>query len=811
MAGRVNTIDNVMDAWNAPLPPMPRSTAYEHEGSIAQSQSPGPSNQLSSSMRTQSVPFNPPAAEIIPSPPHASVQFMGRPESAAPMRAPDPFEDLDPWSKSSLERYVAMLRKEAVADLDEERYKIFTAFMNKEAKLREILYSIGPDPEVPPSRPQALEPPPRSLSASVQPQESVDLGLIPVETDEEPQATKAEGLDFDDVSSEYSAGGRPIFAGRQSSQFFPKLSTLPSDAGPTPGPSRTSSVLEPLTTNPPRPIYTPFQYTEGPQRGSDNLKFDRPAYQAYSDLRLAAGNGRVLSNGQTPTTQSKSNLTCRSPTLNERDETFLGLIRHKSEAYTMPTGRNSTPLSLVPEALRHTRPDSLVEDLRAIVWKPLNTQSESSWHITTREGLEKFTDDFSYIQQTVDRWEEAAAPRREKVDNERVTRQEESEQNIDDLFNAKAIGYADINTLEEEFRQTEARVQLEEERHEIDDFFLPQVFNHLDERLKEEIAALRISYDSALRRLDNVQKLTESESEQSSPSVTMKMVNEIHSKLESRFQKRLDLALDCERRRKKAERRPLVYMGDMASLRKLDAEFDQMERRNILEACKDLDGRANRLMDSFDNATLHGLGANQTLMDEVASKIARLDNGALRASGLSDSQIEQILRSAATFAASLLADSEAILRHSMIADMALNDADYRVSVAEARYAASDPEILSRLADEKKKEDDKMQSELDSKLESIQKAPQKIETLVEQLLRGLKNSSPSEVRYSPVQTSAQTSPSGEVPLRFSPRPPSAAPVLPSINPESTQHVDFEHQERLRRALDEAKKRNAARNL
>ncbi|KAJ5492072.1 hypothetical protein N7453_010169 [Penicillium expansum] len=677
--GRSETIDNVIDAWVRPLSPAHKPLQPEQQGH------PGAFYQNSPVERSQSAQTSSSYFDHLQSNSNSSARIAEEPRRAATPKKQDPFEDLDPWSKSSLERYVAMLRKEAVADSDEERYKIFTAFMAKETKLREILYNIEHEPE----------------------------RLIPVASEEIPPpsaATSTEDEDFDDVRSEYSSGGRPLLVkqAQRVSQFVPSLSTPPSGAESSlPRPLSTmlvdaqKQVLEPLATNPPRPIYTPFQYTEGPQRGSDNLTFARPAYQAYSDLRQAAVSGRVMSNAPAPTSRLRSNTALASPAQNETDETFLGLIRHKSVAYSKPAERNSPPLPLLPEALRQGRPTGLVEELRTIVWTPLDKHSESSWHITTREELEKFPDDLSYIGRTVDQWEETARARRQKLEDERVARQEESEQHIDELFNGKEIGYADINTLEEDFRQTEARIQLEEERHEVDDF-MTHVSNPLDEGLKNEISALRKSYDSALNQLDRDQQGKGSPSERGSPSVTMKMVNDIHNKLEIRFQKRLEMALDCERRRKRAERRPLVVMGDIAGLQKVDGEFDQMERRNILEACKDRDDRANRLMDSFDDAILNGLGINQTLLDEVASKAARLDTATLRASGLPDSEIEQILKSAATFAASLRADSEAIIRSAGVADMALNDADYGVSVAEARYADSDPDIFHRLGNEKKK-------------------------------------------------------------------------------------------------------------
>jgi hypothetical protein len=267
-------------------------------------------------------------------------------------------------------------------------------------------------------------------------------------------------------------------------------------------------------------------------------------------------------------------------------------------------------------------------------------------------------------------------------------------------------------------------------------------------------------------------------------------------------------------------------MGDMASLRKLDGDFDRMEKRNILEAAKDRDDRANRLMDSFDDAILHGLGMNQSLLDELVLKVARLEFTTLRASGVPDSEVEQILKAAATFAASLRADSEAILRCSGIADMALNDADYNVSVAEARYANSDTEVFGRLEDEKKKEDAILETDLNSKLQSIEKSPAEIEADVQRLLQELADAPPASPPTSPpAALSPKFVPASQfidVPppleLRSGTAAPSRTPASPSAPPAASppppvdraSGAESEHQERLRKALEQAKKRNAARN-
>lgn len=841
--GRADSIDNVIDAWVKPLSPPSKPVQSDLPPQIHRA------TPVAAAPPAQSSP--PPAQDlrVLSSPAPVPAQpEEARPSTVAP-REPDPYEDLDPWFKSSLTRYIAMLRKEAVADSDEERYKIFTAFTAKETKLREILYNIEHDPQDAQPAPRITEiTQKRSSPISNNGKPALESGLIPVESEEvrSPTTTNTDdGNDLDDTASEYSAGGRPLLAkrARQASQWAPKLSALPSGEIPTERlvktPSRQFSLddvlqnqtVEPLMTNPPRPIYTPFQYTEGPQRGSDNLTFDRPAYQAYSELRQASAvSGRIMSNVPPPILRSRSDTLPTSPATDEHNETFLGLIRDKSSAYQTSDRRATITAPLLPAPLRQgRRSDDPVEDLRAMVWTPLDKQSESSWHITTRKELEPFLDDFSYIQEAVDKWESSAQERRSKLDQERNSRQEESEAQIDDLFNGKEIGYADINTLEEDFRQSEARIQLDEEREEVDDF-IEQVFNPLDERLKKEISALRKSYDSALNQLDRDHKGKSSPVEQCSPSVTMKLVNDIHSKLEIRFQKRLEIALDCERRRKKAERRPLVFMGDMASLRKLDGDFDRMEKRNILEAAKDRDDRANRLMDSFDDAILHGLGMNQSLLDELATKAALLDPTILHASNLPDSEVEQILKSAATFATSLRKDSEAILQSSAVAEVTLNDADYNVSVAEARYANSEADIFQRLEMEKKKEDAILQADLDTKLQSIQKGPREIESTIQRLLEDLKKTpkpetpapapTPAPVRVPAKSPSPPAAPAPEVvpanrqvdmlPLEL--RPATIAPSqTPTPPPASRPAVDpeAEHKERLRKALEDAKKRNAAR--
>ncbi|KAE8152574.1 hypothetical protein BDV25DRAFT_150871 [Aspergillus avenaceus] len=815
--GASESIDGVIDAWNRPVTTQTEfSTAQADrvENSLVDDSNPMQKLSPLEIPKTKQETTVPRKVSSGSNTPRSSPNVKG--DVSPIIKVTDPYEDLDPWSKSSLERYVAMLRKEAVADSDEERYKIFTAFMSKETKLREILYSIEHEPkfeEVPSRQPT----PAAQHSDQLQSNKSsspIDSGLIPVES----EASSESWVDASEEPGDgsYSPGGRPIVPriqtpgglgferpatqppGRKHSSGVESQAQHPR-ATSVPPPVVNKQELSPLTTNPPQPIYAPFRYTEGPQRGSDHLAFDRPAYQAYSALRQAsAESGRVMSNAPAHEPHENPNSPISQGGKNEHDETFLGLIREKSVAYRKQGPRRKSSPPPLPMSLRQGRPNGPIDDLRSMVSSPLAKQSESSWHATTRKDLAKYSNDFTYIMEAVKVWETSGRSRREALEKERMHRQEESEKRIDGLFNGRKIGYADINVLEEEFRQTEARVQLDEERRELD-LFIKQVFNPLDERLQQEISTLQSHYDSSLGQLDHENsKIKNSVTDKYNLSHTMKTVNEIYHRLEARYQKRVEIALEREKRRRKTERRPLVFMGDSVALKQLDGEFDEMEKRNILEAAKDRDERANRLMDSFDDAIMHGLGENQSLLDDVSAKLSKIDVAVTRSSGLVDSDVEHMLKSVYNVVESLRQDSESILNSFGRADSALNDADYGVSVAEARYANAEPDVFQQLEDAKKKEDAKIQTDLNSKLDSVRTAPAEITIKVNEILESLGKA--------PVVNSTE-------PLDSAPANHPADILMPGPRPAtsltSKSDEDSEHQERLRKALEAAKRRNAAR--
>ena len=60
----------------------------------------------------------------------------------------DPYAGLDPWAKASLNRYVKMLREEAQAPTEEDKFTIFTNFTHNETRVRVVLYDMDDESDM---------------------------------------------------------------------------------------------------------------------------------------------------------------------------------------------------------------------------------------------------------------------------------------------------------------------------------------------------------------------------------------------------------------------------------------------------------------------------------------------------------------------------------------------------------------------------------------------------------------------------------------------------------------------------------------
>ena len=179
--------------------------------------------------------------------------------------------------------------------------------------------------------------------------------------------------------------------------------------------------------------------------------------------------------------------------------------------------------------------------------------------------------------------------------------------------------------------------------------------------------------------------------------------------------------------------------------------------------------------DSLTNAS--SVGANQDYMEAVMKAVRRIASGRAFASAPANEPgigMDEVLKAKAVTSV-LTGSSEQIVQTFHVADMLLNAADYEVSVATAKLASADEATFGRLKDERAKEDTKLMRDLQHRLALIREDSRKTNDEIVKLLcfLGLQGGHGTKTQSIPTP------------------------------------IDTGHEERLQKALEEAKRRNALR--
>ena len=698
---RTGTIDGVIQAWSQPI----------HGATAKLDRINTPSSSRKSSVSTNRDPMTPPAQLVKMAQPYT-------PKSGQS----DVYNDLEPESRAALTRYVAMLKREAAEESEVEKFDIFRTFMDKELRLRSVLYGVEVDESssnfvrtqrqkepvaaplmyqenIPSNTATVAAPKQATPSSEPMPQAPVSSEVKPPAFDVRPQPPTCVNtqppiivapptIEADD---EYSPGGRPkmqrpivtahaaIPVAKSSTaprgghlghvnnivrvQSNPGASYSPSNDAPMvvtdyslggsdspnyeapiaidsePKPiisaSRSAPIEKPpkspMKFEPVRPAYTPFRYNEGPQRGSERLSMNRPANEAFSSLRSQDG-GRVMSQAPPELERAMSPTTARR----EHAEAFIGLMRQKSLAYRdgKPLLAPGKPAALRMPAGPPPNPrDEAITALQAILPKTMPDDHKSAGLTSVEAEAAKIKDEFGFIHQIVVDWDKQNRQIRTKQDDERQKRQEESERQIDELFNDHEIGYSDIGAMEADFKLAEATKKYEEDQQELDSF-TTTVYEKVTTRLRDESSRLSTQYIRALDILDlesvSAGKSLTEPSDRPRLAQTMNVVYKIFLKIQIREQKIAEAQFEHERRRKRLEISVLHANSDSAGMKKLEQEYALAQRMQIMHEAQDKDKRANRLMDAFDRATVRGLGDNQTYVDDLLAKVKQVEAVLLR-------------------------------------------------------------------------------------------------------------------------------------------------------------------------------------
>lgn len=676
----------------------------------------------------------------------------------------DPYSDLDPWGKASLNRFAAMLREESRAENNKDKLNIFNVFTTRESRLRVILYgtedellitqgkaektpvvqhkpekekqavqrantmnverSLKALPALPPDRESVLCSPRKALAPLLPQNEGRQSGARSMPSDINHKfKSEVEPIDQpsgDTHQTQLNFGGRPKVSpvpnSPQMIDAYSAKDASPSLVNDTSPSTKAVEVLEGSNTPisnariAPRseverkaPVYVPLLFNEGPSEIKNYLANRKSVYRPYATLTQGSldsgsnfGREPDVNIGGTasglitaPTSLYNPNSQSKVVNLPDISTTKKQKVLEAGEARDLRRFVNADfhPLLLVlPQSNAVINDPSRLQDLKNV--------------------MEAVPDEFGFIHQSVVAWDAKAKKQREENDRQRHARQVESEQRIDSLFDDHEIGYGDISELESEFKRSEAARKADEDRSEYQTF-VSEVFNIVWTRLHFELDQLIPHYEQYSTLMNNTLAGRDmfEDPEGLALAPTMSCFLALHQKVEIRHQKAFEAVLERDRRLKKTEISPWYTLSNISKVKQLEKQFEDAEKRAIIEYCQQRDARANRLMDVLDQNTLRGVGANQDYMEAIMKAVRRIASGRAFASVTDLSEptagLEEVEKAKATTAL-LTTSSEQIVQTFHVADMLLNSADYEVSVAKAKVAKADLATLAKLKEERAK-------------------------------------------------------------------------------------------------------------
>lgn len=787
---------------------------------------------------------------------------LAKPDTHTPSvskNAADPYADLDAWAKASLNRYVAMLRQEAQATTNEEKHRIFVTFTNRESRLRAVLYEAEMDEGLHDSKPSSIafmnddaQPRPASPHAEEQSiQAVVDQVVTSPEVDhshaqsvalpsdrkptdsvpiaEAPPTEDSYMLIESPDNMQYSPGGRPIVtrlvhpvrhhdvrlapAPRHNTPKIVPVQDAPpiTSEAHSPG-SDAPMVVEPESTDrekqlgalksitmrpsgypgiqrymspppnaPDRPVYTPFRNNDEVSESADRSTDRQSIYKPCSAQRLGS-----LDSGIDDTrpldTRRRGMLNSPLVTKTEHGEMLNGTTLSSTVPDILEVGPRKTSVDLVPQSKALNSNASALASLETVLPERSIPNPDPAPLRNLKQAADTVVDDFSFIRKTVMTWDTKAKQLRERHDKARHSRQVESEERINGLFDEQQIGYGDISVLEAEFKHSEATKKADEDRAEYETFST-DVFGVVWTRLHEEIDQLTPQYGSCTQMLNDAlagKDMFEGFGSRPALGPAMELSLALHQRLENRYQKAFEAVLERNRRLKKIQVAPLYALGSITEVKKLEKQFEDAEREAILDHCQKRAERAYGLMDVLYQNTQRGVGANQDYMEAIMQAVRRIAADAASAPSrhLDDpGALQTIVVKAESVVTALAHSSERVVQMFHVADKLLSAADYEVSVAEARLGRADAAILKQRSEEKAKEDRKLVHDLEHRLALIR--------------QGFKRTNDELAKVFSIVEDKHTD---------------------KVTPEETSRPSMEssdpgHEERIQKALEEAKRRNA----
>lgn len=712
-------------------------------------------------------------------PPPSSREATDLP-AAAPVQSPAPLSDLDPWYRASLDRYTKMLYNEAGAASIEEKIKVFTSFVTAESLIRGIDLHGACSPVQTNERPGETGPSPEPEQKIEAQRPAAHEVMEPQRAPIRSQTLEASSTVFDDAVQEYSPGGRPIVSRPQrppqrvpeigvpkphqlakslTAQSPPSTGAKPleptspkSDNGALRPGSGTPSVsgykayksnATPASESEPSPRSVVMTPSSSPGADTKAVPAQPPTTEAQPDYKPFAPHQRTFSVTEPVSDKRRLSLgTAVVPGRKEHAELFVdGPV---SSVKPIPPTITKSPDKPAPAVA--SPPLSALDKLSAMLQgTDPQTKPRSFPQLQRIEAqVSILPADFAHLEAIQKTWESSAAKIRNRLDEERNRRQEESERHTDEIFNSNEIGYQDIGMIERKFREEEEARRAQEAMEEYKSYEA-NVFNAIYNSLQDEIRRLMELYVDCVGYLRaSAAGKAALEHDPAKPPIipTMELLLSLHRRIEARHQRVAKAVVDRNRRYKRTALQPLYAAGKVAEMKTMERHFDMSERKDAVRTAQDRVERTRRLMELVDECVARAIDEGRDCidiivrhLDQIKAEIPQSEQASGAGKGPQGKQSrEQTLKRAVAAVRALTADLVAVLRHFQEVETALGDAEYEADVAKARLDEAQPAAVRKLEELRKAADLKLRGELDRKVFAVEQDLHDAERLVEELLR-----------------------------------------------------------------------------
>ena len=369
-------------------------------------------------------------------------------------------------------------------------------------------------------------------------------------------------------------------------------------------------------------------------------------------------------------------------------------------------------------------------------------------------------------------WDGQAQKTREAQDRERRERQQNQEDESERLFADSQIGYGELNARERQFMEAEAQRKKQELSREYESF-AQSVFEPTYAKLQDQITYLMdrsaVCVD-LMNRAALGKRAVEEGSREPDLARTIDLFLMLHRKIEGRHHGVLAVVLERDRRFKQTIMQPLQAAGKVSDTKEMEKHFDDAEKKAGLEAATKKQERATLLAGTVQGKVVEGLGQDLDYMDTLSQEVRRTaETMAVPTVQPEPDDVDRLadgLERAKGVLQTLAGTCKRLMHGGHVATLALSTAKYDASAAAARQSGRGVDELRALRATKQREDDTSTKEYEGRVATVQGDMERALAQTSKLAARL-----TELAHRPTR-------------------------------------DLEHEERIKKALDAAKKRNAA---